>query len=301
MWFTEQYRNTIDRITPDGRLRRFQIETVVPEPPYGVYSSNPLSIVLGPDGNMWFTEEYADQIGRISPGLPVPENLQRPAIEGEAKVGERLQATTGVWTREPTGYRYRWEACKPGGGACEAIPGAEDSTYSVEPSIVENDLRVEVIASNPYGDGEPVTSDKTTTVVASPPLPQPPPEGSPAPEGGSAAIRVTGSEAVIETGSAGLGIACVGISPLEACEGVLSLRRIRKLGSRYPGHPPQLAHGRFAIRPGDEMRVAMTLTRRGHIFFGHRRLARVKAVAAMSGARKASWEILVRVRREADG
>jgi streptogramin lyase len=296
MWLTEEYGNAIDRIMPDGRLQRFEVETVVPEPPYGVYSSNPLSIVLGPDGNMWFTEEYADRIGRISPGLPVPENLQRPAIEGEAQVGEQLLSTTGAWAREPSGYRYRWEACEPGGGTCEAIPGAEDSAYTVEPSVINEDLRVEVIASNQYGDGEPATSDMTAPVAAPPPpppLPQPPPGGHPVPGGRPSGIRMTGSEAVVENDSVRLAIACVGDSPQETCEGMLSLWRIRKLGHRRPGHSPQLAHGRFALRTGDEMQVAMRLTRRGRIFFGRRRLAQVRAAAAMSGGKT---ETVVRVR-----
>ena len=45
-------------MTPDGKDVRFNIPTS---------ATGPFSIVLGPDGNLWFTEMNTGQIGRFVP------------------------------------------------------------------------------------------------------------------------------------------------------------------------------------------------------------------------------------------
>ncbi|HEX2647884.1 MAG TPA: hypothetical protein VHO95_11710, partial [Candidatus Dormibacteraeota bacterium] len=60
VWFTEFFASRIGRLTPDGVVTEFPIETA---------SGNPRGIVAGPDGNLWFTESSRSQvaIGRITP------------------------------------------------------------------------------------------------------------------------------------------------------------------------------------------------------------------------------------------
>jgi virginiamycin B lyase len=50
-----------------GRIGRITIGGVVTEFPLPVPSSQPDKIVLGPDGNLWFTEHNGGKIGRITP------------------------------------------------------------------------------------------------------------------------------------------------------------------------------------------------------------------------------------------
>ena len=45
-----------------GRINEFPIPTL---------ASNSIAITAGPDGNLWFTEFHANQIGRITPNRPL--------------------------------------------------------------------------------------------------------------------------------------------------------------------------------------------------------------------------------------
>ena len=56
LWFTEEYGNKIGRITPAGTVSEFWV------PPEGY---QPESIVVGPDGNLWFSEYLGYGIVRI--------------------------------------------------------------------------------------------------------------------------------------------------------------------------------------------------------------------------------------------
>src|SRR5579862_687532 len=73
MWFTEALfgtvaeaveNNGIGRITPSGAITVFPVPTP---------NSLPEDIVVGPDGNLWFTESLANQIGRITPSGAITE------------------------------------------------------------------------------------------------------------------------------------------------------------------------------------------------------------------------------------
>ena len=58
MWFTEEGRNRIGRLTPTGSLSEFLIPTA---------QATPGGITVGPDGNIWFVETKASKIARILP------------------------------------------------------------------------------------------------------------------------------------------------------------------------------------------------------------------------------------------
>jgi virginiamycin B lyase len=51
-------------ITPGGTFTEYQLPTA---------NSGPRSITTGPEGNLWFTESTAGQIGRITPGGSITE------------------------------------------------------------------------------------------------------------------------------------------------------------------------------------------------------------------------------------
>ncbi len=93
MWFTELVGNAVGRIrqnvtvedsessTPDSHpIKEFKIPT---------FNSRPIMIVEGPDGNMWFTEEAGNKVGRITPNgsiteFPVPKPQDNVILAGLA-------------------------------------------------------------------------------------------------------------------------------------------------------------------------------------------------------------------------
>jgi hypothetical protein len=94
-----------------------------------------------------------------------PTNTTPPGITtpSQPSVGATLTAQPGIWTA-PTGagpltYSYQWQDCNPEGNNCQAIPHAQSSTYTPEPSDTGHTLRV--LATDADNDG--------TTTLASPP------------------------------------------------------------------------------------------------------------------------------------
>ena len=64
MWATVSSINAIVRITPSGRMAKFDLPT---------RKSGPGAIAAGPDGDLWFTEGPVTRIGRIAPDGTIAE------------------------------------------------------------------------------------------------------------------------------------------------------------------------------------------------------------------------------------
>jgi streptogramin lyase len=75
LWFTEQAADRIGRITTSGEITEFPLPTSSVEfsPSVPDSFSGPTSIAAGPDGNLWFTEQAADRIGRITTSGEITE------------------------------------------------------------------------------------------------------------------------------------------------------------------------------------------------------------------------------------
>lgn len=80
-WFTVSVTNSsgsplrteIGRVTPTGVITRFPTPTV---DGCRVFGANPVcDITVGPDGNLWFTETQAKNIGKITPSGQITEYL----------------------------------------------------------------------------------------------------------------------------------------------------------------------------------------------------------------------------------
>ena len=89
IWFTENIRNAVVRLTPSGAFTFF----TVPTP-----GANPSGITTGPDGALWFTEFNGNQIGRIDPSTGA-------ITEFGPVSGSPLRITAGpdgnLWFTEP--------------------------------------------------------------------------------------------------------------------------------------------------------------------------------------------------------
>ncbi len=87
-------------------------------------------------------------------GCPAPPvNTEVPKVTGSPKVGERLTATPGTWTGDPTKIEYQWGLCDSSDddSDCTSIDGATGSTYTPESEDVGMYLGVRVAATNAIG------------------------------------------------------------------------------------------------------------------------------------------------------
>ena len=85
-----------------------------------------------------------------------------------------------MWSNNPITYTYQWEDCDLSGQSCSAISNATGQTYTLTATDVGHTIRVQELASNSGGAGQPATSDATAAVTPQP-VPQPPTPPEPAP------------------------------------------------------------------------------------------------------------------------
>ena len=100
-----------------------------------------------------------------------PVNSSAPSISGSASVGQTLTESHGVWSNIPTAYRYQWEDCDFSGQSCSAISGATGQTYALTATDAGHTIRVQEVASNSGGAGQPATSAATAVVAGPSPSP----------------------------------------------------------------------------------------------------------------------------------
>ncbi|MEA2242587.1 MAG: hypothetical protein QOD24_2143, partial [Solirubrobacteraceae bacterium] len=94
-----------------------------------------------------------------------------PTITGNARAGQTLTSTTGIFAGStPLAYGRAWQRCDSGGAACVPIAGASAATYTPVAADVGNTIRVTVTATNVEGSAS--SSSPATAVIAplSPPI-----------------------------------------------------------------------------------------------------------------------------------
>ena len=85
-WFTGEDGNLIGRITPAGSTTVYPLPTNCGNPQPvggGLFGCAPKNITVGSDGALWFTEEFGNQIGRVTitgvfTEFPTPTTSSRP-------------------------------------------------------------------------------------------------------------------------------------------------------------------------------------------------------------------------------
>ena len=78
LWATATDSNRILKILPTGLMSTYDIQS---------YDPQPVGIVQGPDGNMWFALRGAKKIGRITPGGTITEfAVQYPMTTGPSQI-----------------------------------------------------------------------------------------------------------------------------------------------------------------------------------------------------------------------
>jgi virginiamycin B lyase len=86
MWFTELDAGSLGRITPQGVIKRFPIaaEDGRVGPRVAGAVSQPVNLAVGPDGDLWFTDQGLNAIGRMTTSgevvtFPIPTADAYPA------------------------------------------------------------------------------------------------------------------------------------------------------------------------------------------------------------------------------
>ncbi|MCB0827785.1 MAG: delta-60 repeat domain-containing protein [Solirubrobacterales bacterium] len=114
---------------------------------------------------------YAQFTGEAQP----PSNSSLPTITGTEEVGQTLQASTGGWGgTPPLDFDFAWSRCDAGGGSCQAIGGADSSSYPLTAADLGATLRVTVTATNDQGSDD-ATSAATGVIAPAGPGPGPDP------------------------------------------------------------------------------------------------------------------------------
>jgi hypothetical protein len=102
----------------------------------------------------------------ITPALP-PKNTTPPSIVGKPLVGEELVADPGKYSGGAvTTFSYQWQRCAAATLTCTNVSGATGQSYGVVKADVDQRLRVQVTARNPFGTV--ATPSQPTTAVAVP-------------------------------------------------------------------------------------------------------------------------------------
>lgn len=112
MWFTELNADRIGRITSNGSVMEYLVPTgnilpITPPNSQGITSAQPYEITAGMDGNVWFTERAANQIGRVNlaaaPVLtPIANPMLRRNIALSGTLATLVDPTSG---RTPSDYQ----------------------------------------------------------------------------------------------------------------------------------------------------------------------------------------------------
>ena len=107
-----------------------------------------------------------------------PLSSSPPSISGSTSVGQALTESHGSWANNPTAYTYQWEDCDATGQSCSAIGGATGQSYVLTANDLGDTIRVQEMASNAGGPGQPETSAATPVVGPTPPRPSGSPSGA---------------------------------------------------------------------------------------------------------------------------
>jgi GH25 family lysozyme M1 (1,4-beta-N-acetylmuramidase) len=103
--------------------------------------------------------------GTTSPSRPT--STSAPAVSGTVQAGQVLTSSVGTWTGSPTSFAYQWRRCDGTGGACGAIPGAINSSYTIGPGDIGSTISLVVTATS-SGGSRAATSPPTAVVAAAP-------------------------------------------------------------------------------------------------------------------------------------
>src|SRR5439155_1224318 len=87
------------------------------------------------------------------------------AINGTPTVGTASTLTVGTYDHTPTGRSYQWQQCDSGGGNCNNISGATNSTYTPVAGDVGMTLQVIETVTRAGYNNSGTTSNASPVVI----------------------------------------------------------------------------------------------------------------------------------------
>jgi subtilase family protein/WD40 repeat protein/hemolysin type calcium-binding protein len=116
------------------------------------------------------TELWPRRVATPSWGLSTaPWAAAAPVISGEARVGQFVVSTNGIWHgRSPIAASFQWLHCGASGDGCTPIPGATDTLYRIADADAGARLRVRVTATNILGSTAALSAPTGVTSGARP-------------------------------------------------------------------------------------------------------------------------------------
>jgi streptogramin lyase len=240
--------------------------------------ATPRWLVLGPDGNLWFTDSIPQRaIGRITPSGAIAQFTAGLSIFGNPQ-----DLVAG-----PNGNVWFVDAGNPG-GIGRITPAGAITVFSEGPSqddlpwslVVGSDGNLwfteagaiwRITTSEPPAQAPPTTSTPTTTATPS-----------------TASVSLAGSRITTSRGHATLKLRCTGTG---TCGGKLTLsaKQIVKKHGRKTSHTVTIGTGRFSILTGKTASVTIHLNACGRTLLktGHGRLTARLAIEETSGETQA--------------
>ena len=127
-----------------------------------------------------------------------PRNVTAPTIRGDARVGQHLTLSNGVWQGAARiRFAYQWQRCDSTGGSCLPINGATTTASKYRFNVADTDktVRLLVTASNHHGTNtaESKQTMVVTGVTAAAPANTREPQINGTPQVGSTLTTTTGS------------------------------------------------------------------------------------------------------------
>ena len=104
---------------------------------------------------------------RILESVAKPHNIGLPSISGN-NTGRAATSTNGLWTGNPTSYRYQWQISDDGATGWADIAGAVGADYSPLSAYAGKFVRIGVAATNSNGTSVTAFSAASDALVASP-------------------------------------------------------------------------------------------------------------------------------------
>lgn len=104
-----------------------------------------------------YTDDFFLDLSAYKPAIFIP-----PVIAGDTSTCSDLYCEVGTWTNDPTSYSFQWYRNSV---PMEAIEGATGQTYRITNSDIGYSLECRVVASNAYGDSDPVASEQVGYVT----------------------------------------------------------------------------------------------------------------------------------------
>lgn len=167
-------------------------ENCVPRPPSteGVYTTDPalaltsedtghrirvIALRVAPTGQgIRYAEQVANELSAaiglapVNTGPPEVRDSQDAQITGSPFVTDTLRASTGTWANQPTNYTYQWQRCDIAASSCAQIDGATSENYQLVSSDYGHRIRVEITASNAYGQTSEISPPTAIVAVRDP-------------------------------------------------------------------------------------------------------------------------------------